>query len=119
MLVALMLSGCSGMEFNTNFGGYATNRVKATSVREYSVEEIDKYTATSLGFVEASSCQEKPGDRESSRKALVYDLKLRAQRLGGNEIVVETCGTGAAAMCQAYMECRAVAYLVPERKGPP
>ncbi|WP_323846078.1 hypothetical protein [Microbulbifer magnicolonia] len=116
-VIAVLLCGCSGVQFNTNWGSYADSRVKAASVREYSMEEIDRYNATSLGLVEASHCQQKPGEREPSRHALVNDLKLRAQRLGGNGLVIEACGKGAAAACERYMECRAIAYAVPERKG--
>ncbi|SEA18965.1 hypothetical protein [Microbulbifer marinus] len=117
VIVTFVISGCDSVQFNTNLGAYTNTKVKAASVREYTAEEIARYQATSLGFVEAAHCQKKPGDRQPSRQALVDNLKLRVQRLGGNGVVVESCGKSADAMCQLFIECRGMAYAVPERKG--
>ncbi|MBB3063597.1 hypothetical protein [Microbulbifer rhizosphaerae] len=119
LFITVMLCSCSGIEFNTNLGAYVGSKVKTKGVKEYSLEEIDQYDATPLGFIEASYCQEKPGERKPTRRALVNDLKVKAHGLGGNGIVVESCGKSVAAICQLYMECRGLAYAVPERKGSP
>ncbi|WP_299594962.1 hypothetical protein [uncultured Microbulbifer sp.] len=116
-LCALSFAGCNGIQFNTNAGPYVSDRIGASIVREYTISEISQYNATTLGFVEASYCQEKINERKASKSALVRDLKVRTQKMGGNGLVVEACGTAAYGACQTYMECRGVAYSVPERKG--
>lgn len=117
VIATLVISSCSSAQFSTNLGAYANKKMKAASVREYTAEEIGRYEATSLGFVETTHCQEKPGVRPPARQVMVDDLKLRVQRLGGNGIVVESCGKSVAAMCQLYMACRGMAYAVPEQEG--
>lgn len=117
IFTTILLCSCSGAAFNSNLGGYVGNKVRTAGVREYSIKEIDQYDATTLDVVEASYCQGKVDEPKPSRRALVDDLKGRAHSLGGNGILVEACSTAAAAMCVRYMECRGVAYAVPERKG--
>ena len=113
----LLTAGCNGIQFNTNTGPYISDRISATSVREYTIAEISQYNATTLGFVEASYCQEKIDDRKASKSGLVRDLKLRTKNIGGNGVVVEACGVAQFGGCHSYMECRGMAYVVPERKG--
>lgn len=117
MLAALSTAGCSGIQFDTNAGPYLSDRVSGTIVREYTLAEISEYNAISLGFVDASYCQEKIDDREARKSKLVRDLKVRTQKRGGNGVVVEACGVAKFAGCYSYMECRGMAYSVPERKG--
>jgi hypothetical protein len=115
-----VLSACSGINFNTNIGPYATNRVKTVLVEEYSPEEIGRYDATFLGIVEASYCQERIDEQKPNKSILVKDLKLKTHNLGGNGVVVEACGKSPVyGTCQAYMECRGVAYSVPARRTMP
>lgn len=118
-LAALITSGCSGVEFNTNLGPYASSRVKAATVQEYTPEEINRYDAVSLGFVEASDCQKRVDDSEPSKRGLLNAMKIRAHTLGGNGLVVEACGRAQTAGCLVYMECRGTAYSVPERQSRP
>ncbi|WP_231758549.1 hypothetical protein [Microbulbifer elongatus] len=117
LAASLLLSACNGIQFSSNLEPYVEDRIKTRMVREYSIAEIDQYNATTLGFVDASYCQDRVDDRKASKSQLVRDLKLRTKNLGGNGLVVEACGTGAIAGCYSYMECRGVAYSVPERKG--
>ncbi|WOX06124.1 hypothetical protein [Microbulbifer pacificus] len=119
IIFAVLISACNGMTFNTNLGPYATNKVKTVIVEEYSLAEISKYDATSLGFVEASYCQERLDQPKPSKAALVSDLKVRTHSLGGNGVVLEACGKTAYDMCHEYMECRGVAYAVPPRQSRP
>ena len=114
---ALYITGCNGIQFNTNAGPYLSDRISATVVREYTIAEISQYNATTLGFVEASYCQEKIDERKASKSSLIRDLKVRTQKMGGNGVVVEACGVAEFGGCRTYMECRGVAYSVPERKG--
>ncbi|WP_078085491.1 hypothetical protein [Microbulbifer mangrovi] len=116
-ITALFLAGCNGIQFNTNAGPYVSDRLSSTLVREYTISEISQYDATTLGFVEASYCQDKLNERKASKTTLVRDLKVRTQKMGGNGLVVEACGTTEFSGCLSYMECRGVAYAVPERKG--
>jgi len=119
IIFATFLTACSGMTFNTNVGPYAKSRVKTVIVEEYSPTEISKYDAITLGVVEASYCQERIDQPRPSKSALVNDLKIRTHSLGGNGVVVETCGKSAVGICNQYMECRGVAYSVPQRQSRP
>lgn len=119
IIFAVFVSACSGMTVNTNLGSFAKNKVKSVIVEEYSLSEISKYDAVSLGFVESSYCQERLDEPKPSKAALVSDLKVRTHSLGGNGVVLEACGKTAYDMCHEYMECRGVAYSVPPRQSRP
>ncbi|MCK7599196.1 hypothetical protein M0G74_18135 [Microbulbifer sp. CAU 1566] len=119
IIFTVLVSACSGMTFNTNLGPYAKNRVKTVIVEEYSPVEISKYDAITLGIVEASYCQERIDEPKPSKRAVVNDLKVRTHSLGGNGVVVEACGTAANGACTQYLECRGVAYSVPQRQSRP
>ena len=114
---AVILSGCNGVSFHTNAGEYAIDRAGSALVREYTVEQINRYEAVTLGMVEASYCQESPDAAKAHKSTLVRDLKRRTRQMGGNGVVVEACGTGGFPGCHTYLECRGVAYSVPERQG--
>ncbi|WP_237064751.1 hypothetical protein [Microbulbifer guangxiensis] len=121
-LAALMaLTGCQGLQFSSSLGPYTEARIKAAAVREYSPVEIGRYDATSLGFVEAMQCQRRADEPEPGRRALVRELKQRTHALGGNGVVVESCGAaqGGYEGCLRYLECRGVAYAVPEWQSRP
>lgn len=120
VLLVISCTGCSGFQFNSNLGDYATGRIKSAAVEEYSFEEINRFDAVSLGFVEASYCQERPDERRPSKAALINELKLATHRRGGNGVVVEACSNPSTdGLCQSYVECRGVAYAVPERQSRP
>ncbi|QKX16230.1 hypothetical protein [Microbulbifer sp. YPW1] len=116
-MASIFTTACNGIQFNTNAGPYVSDRLSSTLVREYTISEISRYNATTLGFVNASYCQDKLDERKASKSALVRDLKVRTQKMGGNGLVVEACGTTKFNGCLSYIECRGVAYAVPERKG--
>lgn len=116
-LLTLLLTGCSGVSFPTNVGSYTTGKTKALLVREYTISEIERYDAITLGFVEASYCQQRPDEPKARKAELIDSLKQRTHSLGGNGVVVEACGTAIYAGCHSYLECRGVAYQVPERQG--
>lgn len=117
LILCASVVGCNGIQFSTNIGTAISNQVSTTLVREYTPAEIDQYNAITLGIVEASHCQKRIDASEAHKSALIKDLKLRTINLGGNGIVVEACGTAKFAGCYSYMECRGLAYAVPERKG--
>ena len=119
IVFTVLVSACSGVSFKTNIGPFAKNRVKTTIVEEYSPTEISKYDAVTLGFVEAAYCQERIDQPKPSKRALVNDLKIRTHSLGGNGVVVEACGKAVSGVCNQYMECRGVAYSVPQRQSRP
>lgn len=117
VLSALLIAGCSRLQLTTNAGPFITDSISSTLVREYSISEISQYDATTLGFVDASYCQTKLTDRKATKSVVVRDLKLRTKNMGGNGLVVEACGVAESGACHSYLECRGVAYRVPERKG--
>ncbi|WP_157520169.1 hypothetical protein [Microbulbifer agarilyticus] len=119
IIFSTLAAACSGITFSTNLGPYAENRVKGTVVKEYSPTQIAKYDAVMLGFVEASYCQERIDQPKPNKRGLVKDLKVRTHSLGGNGVVVEACSKVASGMCNQYMECRGVAYSVPQRQSKP
>ncbi|QFT53775.1 hypothetical protein [Microbulbifer sp. THAF38] len=119
IIFAALVTACSGITFNTNLRSYAKDRVITTAVKEYSPIEISKYDAVILGFVDTSYCQERIDEPKPNKRALVNDLKVRAHSLGGNGVVVEACGKASSGICNQYMECRGVAYFVPERQSRP
>ena len=118
-LLILSCTGCNGFQFNSNLGDYTAGRINSAAVKEYSIEEINRFDAVSLGFVEASYCQDRPNERHPSNATLINELKLATHRRGGNGVVVETCTSAAATACLAYVECRGVAYAVPARQSRP
>ncbi|MEX2963634.1 hypothetical protein [Microbulbifer sp. TYP-18] len=119
IIFTALVAACSGMTLNTNLGPYAKNKVITTAVKEYSPIEISKYDAMTLGFVEASYCQERIDEPKPNKRALVNKLKVRTHSLGGNGVVVEACAKTASGICNQHMECRGVAYSVPERQSRP
>ncbi|WP_285764289.1 hypothetical protein [Biformimicrobium ophioploci] len=119
IFIVVLVSGCSNFTVSTNLGPYANTAVKSGSVKEYSQEEIGKYDATPLGYVEAAFCQDKASDPRPSKSGLVKTLKARASDRGGNGIVVEQCQSFGAEACYKYMECRALAYKVPYKRSMP
>ena len=118
-LLVLGCTGCNGFQFNSNLGDYTAGRIKSAAVKEYSLEEINRFDAVSLGFVESSYCQDLPDERRPSEALLLNQLKITTHRRGGNGVVVEACTSASVSVCRAYMECRGVAYAVPERQSRP
>ena len=118
-LLVLSCTGCSGIKFNTNFSPYINSQLKSAIVREYTIEQINQFDAVSLGFVTASDCQANPRDDKPSKRSLESALKNHVHDLGGNGLVIEACGRQQSAGCLVFLECRGVAYSVPERKSAP
>ncbi|WP_334078971.1 hypothetical protein [Microbulbifer sp. M83] len=119
LLVAGLMAGCNGVDFRTNVGPYAKSRIASAGVREYSPVEIGRYDAVSLGFVDSSACQDRIDAPEPERSDLVRKMKQRVHDMGGNGIVVESCGKAALGTCRVHLECRGMAYSVPERQSRP
>ena len=116
-LLILACCGCSGIKFNTNVGPYVGSQLKSAGVREYTIEQVNQFDAISLGFVTASDCQANARDSEPSKRGLERALKNQVHNRGGNGLVIEACSRQQSAGCLAFLECRGVAYSVPERKS--
>lgn len=111
---SLFLFGCSGASFNTNLDSVARQQYKVIAVQEYSFQQMNTFQAESLGAVSANYCQEEIDDPNPSRHAVIDGLKAKVYERGGNGLVVEQCVSSRYRTCESYIECRGVAYQVPE-----
>jgi hypothetical protein len=117
LIIILILAGCSSVKFNSNADVYVKNKIqnsiRKNAVKSYTNYEIWELGASQLGYVEANYCQEDIRDRKPSNDALISSLKIKAQKLGGNALVFDSCLiNNSTASCHSYTECRGIAYLV-------
>ncbi|WP_371379311.1 Rcs stress response system protein RcsF [Thalassotalea aquiviva] len=117
LIVTLILAGCSSVEFNSNMGGFVKNKVENTvkkgSVKSYTNTEVWELGASQVGYVETNYCQKDFRDREPSKSSLISSLKIKAQKLGGNALVFDSCiVNNSTASCHSHTKCRGMAYLV-------
>ena len=117
ILLSLLLTGCSGIVFNTNVSPYiqnkAENSIRAGVVTEYSESDIWRLNASVVGYVDADYCQIDIRDEQPNQSYLLSKLKIDTQRLGGNGLVFQSCGVQTtSASCYAYMTCNGTAYKV-------
>ncbi|WP_076414369.1 hypothetical protein [Shewanella sp. UCD-KL12] len=115
-LLAVSISACSGVKFQTNMSPDINEHIQsaasADKVIEYSAEEIQRYRADSLGLLVSSFCQSDLNSPKPSRYSLKQDLKYQTQKAGGNGFVVMECIDNPYPGCNAFLECRALAYSV-------
>ncbi|RTR31703.1 hypothetical protein EKG39_13405 [Shewanella atlantica] len=107
----LSLSACNGIRLNTTPS--VDEALRTYKVEEYSIAEIQRYKAESLGKVVSSYCKTRPTEPKPTESLLLGELKYKTQRLGGNGVVIMECvdhrlNNG----CNDYLECRALAYRV-------
>ena len=116
LFIAVFVSACSGVKFKTTISPDIADHVQssgnADKVIEYSVEEIQRYNAESLGLLVSSSCQSDPNSPKPSNYSIRRDLKYQTQKVGGNGFVVMECNDNPYPGCWAFLECRALAYSV-------
>lgn len=114
-ILFLFLSSCSNI--HTNIGPYARNEIqksiRSSVVDEYSRNEILQLNATTLGQVETEYCQVNLLGGLPPENKLNKALRAKAQQLGGNAIVYDSCHSGRNYMnCEKYIRCQATAYRV-------
>ncbi|MEC4726081.1 hypothetical protein HWQ46_11030 [Shewanella sp. D64] len=112
----VLLAACSNVSFRTNISPdiaeVATRSIAASDVREFTIEEISRRDKEMLGEVRSSYCQAGFTTPAPSRALLATDMRYKTTQLGGNVYVVMECFNSSYASCNAYMECRALAYVV-------
>ena len=68
--------------------------------------------ATHLGLVEAEQCQAESYQSKPNQNALISQLKLKAQQLGGNGLVFDRCIQNSNTFCHAHLRCQGLAIKV-------
>ncbi len=111
--LVLSLSACHGIRLNTSMSPSVDESLRTYKVEEYSIAEIQRYKAESLGKVVSSFCRTWPTQPKPTESLLLGELKYKTQRLGGNGVVVMECVDHRLnTSCSDYLECRALAYRV-------
>ncbi|QDF74103.1 MULTISPECIES: hypothetical protein [Shewanella] len=113
LLGVLMLPGCGNLNLSANIAPSPEEALKTYKVEVYSVEEIHRYKADSLGKVSTSFCRMRSSQPRPTESLLVGNLKHKAQKLGANGIVVMECVDHKLNNdCSEYLRCDALAYRV-------
>lgn len=112
VLVIALLVGCNGVTFNTNAGSYGKSVLQESAVDVYSANELEKYKIITLGVVESVYCQHSIDQPAPRKKIVIKDMKVKTQNLGGNGLLVESCGQRESVDCIALVECSGTAYVV-------
>ncbi|QYJ90533.1 MULTISPECIES: hypothetical protein [Shewanella] len=111
LLGLLVLAGCSNLTLTTNIS--PEEALKTSKVEEYSMAEIGRYKADSLGKVSTSMCRTRSTQPKPTESLLVGNLKYKAQKLGANGIVVMECVDHKINNdCPEFLRCDALAYRV-------
>lgn len=116
-LIFLILNGCSTVTFNSNADVFVKHKIadsaRTASVDRYTNAEVWKLGASQVGYVETYHCQVDFKDRKPSTAALINELEVKTQRLGGNALVFDSCLVDkSTASCNTYTLCRGMAYLI-------
>lgn len=116
-ILLLILNGCSTIEFNSNADTYVKNKIdnsiRKSSVRRYSNYEVWELGARQVGYVETNYCQIDIRELKPSQDALISELEVKAQKLGGNALVFDSCIVNrTTASCHTQTRCQGIAYLV-------
>ncbi|MXR69683.1 hypothetical protein [Shewanella insulae] len=107
----ITLAGCSNFSVRTNIS--PEEALKTSKVEEYSVAEISRYKADSLGRVSTSMCRTRSTQPKPTESLLIGNLKYKAQKLGANGIVVMECVDHKINNdCAEFLRCDALAYRV-------
>jgi hypothetical protein len=119
LIICFLLNGCSTATFNSNAGIYAENKIRESVVKRYTNSEVWKLGATQVGHVEARFCQKDIRDYKPSKEALIADLKVKTQKLGGNALVFDSCLVNrTTASCHTKIVCNGMAYLITYNNTP-
>jgi len=116
-IICFLLNGCSTATFNSNAGIYAENQIRKSVVKRYPNYEVWELGASQVGHVETRYCQKNIRDYKPSKDALISELKVKTQTLGGNALVFDSClvniSTGS---CNTQIQCNGMAYLITYNK---
>lgn len=117
LLTCTLLLSCSHIVLHSNAGEYGQNKVDNTLrqgvVKRYTNAEVWTLGAAQVGYVETQYCQVDVKDRAPTRGTLIASLEVKAQQLGGNGLVFDSCLLNKnTASCYRYTHCRGMAYLV-------
>jgi len=112
-IICFLLNGCSTVTLNSNADIYAENKIRKSVVKRYTNYEIWELGASQVGYVETKYCQKDIRDYNPSKEALISELKVKTQKLGGNALVFDSClvnrSTGS---CNTQTQCNGMAYLI-------
>jgi hypothetical protein len=117
LLIFCFLYGCSNISINSNADVYLKTKIENT-LRKNEVDRHTNYEAWKLGgeqigYVEVSYCQVDLRDFIPTTEDLISELEIKAHKLGGNSMVLDSCNVNKAlASCHIYTQCRGMAYLV-------
>lgn len=113
LIICLLFLGCSTVSLHSNTGPYIENKIRQSVVERYTNYEVWELGAKHLGYVESNYCQVDIRDYQPSKAALIDELEVKTQQLGGNALVFDSCfvnqNTGS---CYRQMQCNGMAYLV-------
>ncbi len=112
-----ILCGCSSIKFNSNGGEYVINKIenniRKSGVKRYTNYEVWELGASQIGHVESEYCQVDLRDNKPNQHALISSLEVKAQLIGGNALVFDSCFVNTTtASCHNYTKCQGMAYLV-------
>ncbi|MCW8865460.1 MAG: Rcs stress response system protein RcsF [Colwellia sp.] len=117
LIIFFFLSGCSTATFDSNVGIYAENKIRKSVVERYTNYEVWELGATQVGHVETRYCQQDIQDYKPSKEALISELEVKTQKLGGNALVFDSClvnrTTGS---CHTQIHCNGMAYQITYNK---
>ena len=117
LIMFFLLNGCSTATFNSNAGIYAEKKIRKSVVKRYTNYEVWELGASQVGYVETRYCQKNIRDYKPSKEALISELEVKTQRLGGNALVFDSClvnrTTGS---CNTQIHCNGMAYLITYNK---
>ena len=111
------MNGCSTTPFNSNADVYVKNKIENSlrkgSVDRYTNKEVWKLGASRVGYVETYYCQVDFRDLKPNTDALISELEIKTQKMGGNALVFDSCLVNkSTASCNTYTLCRGMAYLI-------
>ena len=91
-LVALTLSGCANMGFDSNVSPAGIkDYYKGNNVKLYGRDELKGVNYVSLGTVEGESCQVEANDPPPKDADARADIRRRAADMGANGILLDRC----------------------------
>ena len=116
-IICFLLNGCSTATFNSNADIYVENKIRKSVVKRYTNSKVWELGASQVGYVETNYCQIDFRDNKPSKKALIAELEVKTQKLGGNALVFDSClvnkSTGS---CHTYTQCHGMAYIITYNK---
>ncbi|WP_232821201.1 Rcs stress response system protein RcsF [Oceanimonas marisflavi] len=91
-LVALTLSGCANMGFDSNVSPAGIkDYYKGSNVKLYGRDELKGVNYVTLGTVEGEACQIEAQDAPPKDADARADLRRRAADMGANGILLDRC----------------------------